>query len=915
MSIERQQRIEQVFHLASELPQIEQYEFVNLQLQDDPQAIQEVLELLAIDAQDSVVLDRILNSPQQVSKAVVHDHQLNRVGAYLIEKEISHGGMGRVFLGRRDDEAYESLVAIKLVRVEKNSEWAEKRFLEERQILARLNHPNIATLLDGGTTEQGQPYVVMQYIDGQAVNSYCQNTDLSLKQKLSLFVKICQAISYAHKNLVIHRDIKPANILVDQQGEPKLLDFGIAKIISDELNTGDVTQMGIMTPSYASPEQVRGEVISTASDIYSLGVLLYELLAQQPPFDVGSGSPAEIVKAVCNTEPTRPSAQVSEPHLAKSLQGDLDNIILKAMQKDPAQRYGSADEFIADIQRYLSGHAVIAAGNSSWYKTGKFIRRHWLGISAVSVFLLTLASLTTFYTLKLATERDRAIQAEAAATAAQLEAERESKTANRVSEFLTDMFAANDPSAGIGGKDMSARELLDIGSKTINDSLDEEPQTKAHLLRTIGLAYFNLGEQEPGIIHLRESLALHRIHSEPPVQAEAINRLANILRQADEYDEAVSLYREALALHESYSDEPTWELADAYNNFGLLIYYLAQYGEAEMYLKKAIKTHRAAAEVRDDSVDRDQYVTSVGISMHNLSLIQRVMGKYQEAEAIVKESLDIRAAELGGEDSNSWAISLQQLGRIQNDLGRFQEALTVLDKAIDKHRVHYEEDNSRMGTLWSRIANSHHALGNYDLAEKFYLKAIKIFSDIRGMDSSLVVYTETQYGSLLRQNGQLLQAEKALRHSLKVNQEMYIASHPNTALTATELAAVLAESGQLSEASKLIESAIMGYEKHFDETHPELAWARLIKSKILRHSNQLKAANHLFDQVFVIINKNQSQNPIHFAQAKYEQSLLAASEQQCDQYHQYFVQAQSTLKSLNSSHDLLANMAPSLLCE
>ncbi len=903
-----QHRIEQVFHLASELPKIEQEEFVRQQLQNDPQAIEEVLGLLAVEGQDSVVLDRILNSPQQVSQKVIQDHQLERVGSYLIEKEISHGGMGRVFLGRRDDEAYESKVAIKLVRVEKNSEWAEKRFLEERQILARLNHPNIAILLDGGTTEQGQPYVVMQYIDGQAINDHCKNNVLAIEDKLKLFNKIVSAISYAHKNLVIHRDIKPANILVDSAGEPKLLDFGIAKIINDELGSGDVTQMGIMTPSYASPEQVRGEMISTASDIYSLGILLYELLAEEPPFDVGSGAPAEVVKAVCNTEPVPPSKKVIKPTLAKSLQGDLDNIVLKAIQKDPAERYGSADEFIADIECYLSGHPVVAAGNSNWYRLTKFARRNWVGLTVASLFLLTIAGLTGFYTMRITTERDRAVLAETAANEAKLAAEKEAKTASRVSEFLTQLFAANDPSARTGGKNMSARELLDNGSKELNQSLDEEPETKAHLFRTIGLAYFNLGEQEAGIDHLRSSLEIHRAHSTGLVQAEALNRLANILRQADEHDEAVSMYREALELHESDSDEPTWELADAYNNFGLLIYYLAQYDEAEMYLKKAIETHRAAAGGKD--------VKSVGINMHNLSLIQRVLGKYQEAEKTIKESLDITAKHReGGTESTSWAISLQQLGRIQNDLGRYQEAMTTLNKAVEKHRVHYEEDNTRMGTVLSRIANSYHALGEFEEAKINYQKAIKIFSDVQGMDSSLVVYAENQYGPLLQQMGQLQDAENVLRHSLQVHQDMYIPSHPLTALAATELSHVLLEKGDLAEAMELIDDAINGFKQHFKDDHPELAWARLIKSKVLRESNLLNEARQWFDQAFVIIEKNQQQNPIHYAQVQYEQAQMAVSQGQCDSHQAYLKAAIKALHFINPNHDLASSWKKSSHCD
>ena len=905
MSEKRQLRIEQVFHAASELPKDQQASFVHQQLQQDPTAIQEVLELLALDDQDSVIVNRILNSPQHVSQVVIQELPLERVGAYVIEKEISHGGMGRVFLARRDDEAYESQVAIKLVRIERNNEWAHKRFLEERQILAKLNHPNIATLLDGGTTDQGQPYVVMQYIRGENLTSYCHKHKLGLKSKHLLFIKICQAISYAHKNLVIHRDIKPSNILVDAEGEPKLLDFGIAKIINDDFKAGDITQMGVMTPAYASPEQIRGESISTASDIYSLGVLLYELLTENKPFDVDNGSLSDIVQAICHSKPIVPSNKVSQPKLRKALQGDLDNIILKAMKKEAAQRYGSVDEFIADIRRYLSGHTVIATGDTNWYKTRKFIRRHWMGLSALSLFILTVAGIITFYTHKLATERDRAIQAEMAATEAQLEAERESKTATRVSDFLTDLFAANNPNADIGGKNMSARELLDIGSKSINESLSEEPKTKAQLLRTIGLAYFNLGDHEIGIRHLRESLALHQNHSDAPAQAEAMNRLANLLRQADEYEEAVKMHREALSLHESYSDKPTWELADAYNNFGLLLYSIAQYDEAEKYLNKAIKTHRAAAGGQD--------VYSVGINRHNLSLILRVKDQYQDAESMIKSALNV-TAKFRGDDSNSWAISLQQLGRIQNDLGHYQLALQTLQEATEKLQVHYQADNTRMGSVWSRIANSYHALGHYETAAQHYQKAIAIFEQAQGKDSSLVVYTETNYGVLLRQMNRHQEAEDTLRHSLRVNQSLYIPSHPNISNTATELALVLAEKNQMTEASALIEVAIDGYKQHFNDDHPDLAWARFVKAKIDRHSGIEGTPFQTLSKAMEVLASRQHQNPTRYAQALHELALWASINSQCQSLSQMASKARNTLKKLNDQHPLLADWAETIAC-
>ncbi len=452
---------------------------------------------------------------------------------------------------------------------------------------------------------------------------------------------------------------------------------------------------------------------------------------------------------------------------------------------------------------------------------------------------------------------------------------------------------------------MSARELLDMGSESIKEALDEEPQTKAHLHRTIGLAYFNLGDYELGIQHLRESLALHRIHSTPSIKAEAMNRLANNLRRIDEYDEAVTLYKEAIALHESSSEGATIDLGDAYNNFGLLIYSLAQYDEAEFYLNKAIQTHRAAA-------GGEAFL--VGSNMHNLSLVLRVKGKYKEAESMIKSSLKIKE-KFKGNETSTWAISLQQLGRIQNDLGRFNEALDTLNTAVEKHRVHYEEGNTRMGTVWSRIANSHHALGEYELAEQFYQKTLKIFSDSNGVDSSLFVYTETQYGSFLRQRGLLSHAEQALRHSLKVNQDLYIPTHPNTALAGAELAAVLVEIGQIPEATALIDTAISGFKQHFKDDHPELAWARLIKSKILRESYQLIEAQDWFDQAFVVIEKNQEQNPVHYAEAQFEQAQMAANQGQCDSHRTHLTAAIKTLHLINPNHDLASSWQKTTQCE
>ncbi|MGJ8662596.1 MAG: protein kinase domain-containing protein [Marinicella sp.] len=901
MTDETQQLIESIFHQALELPETEQTKFVNSQLSERPELIKEVMGLLAATRQESISLDRVLQSPVLISgdlDAQDKDLEFKTIGSYMIEREISHGGMGRVFLGRRNDQEFDNQVAIKLVRVDRRSAWAEAKFKEERQILANLNHGNIAMMLDGGTTENGQPYVVMEYVDGLHINEYIKNNNLSVSEKLHLFIQVCGAISHAHKNLVIHRDIKPSNIMVNADGVPKLLDFGIAKMMSEgqDMNA-TATQMAMMTPTYASPEQIRGEVISTASDIYSLGILLYELLTEKPPFEVGSASPAEIVKAVCDTQPVRPSDAAENNLTGRRLRGDLDNIIFKAINKDVLRRYESVDGLVTDIKDHLEGRPVVAAPDSRWYRFKKFIGRNQWSMSAAVMFAITLATVVGYYTWQLATERDKALTAKQEAVSAAEMANQEAQTANRVSEFLIGIFEANDPRAGMPGKDLTARQLLDLGAQSLTESLDEEPTTKAHLWRTIGLAYAHMGEMQAGIDSLRQSLALHQAHSDPLAIGEAMNRLAEILRKDDQFDEAVELHREAIKLHETSQQVPTWELADAHNNFGLLLYNLGQYDEAEKSLKKAIVTHRAAA--------GGQEAASVGINMHNLSLILRVRGKFKEAEEMIKTSLDI-TAQFRGEDSTSWIVSLQQLGRIQNDLGLYNEALNTVDKALKMGAKHYNPDNPRLATMYGRKANSFHALGRYQEAEEMYQKSLSIYADAHGPDSWNGAYMELYYGQMLLTMGRFDEAHQIISHSLKVRKSLFNEDHPGIAIAQTNLAEANLYLGNLPRAEQLLSDAFVLLNKRFEQAHPELAWTHLVAAKLNRLQNNLQSANDHINQIQPVFDHPTSWSPLNQVLAYVEWYCLKHELKQDNQ--QQFERASSILTTLDSDHPLIGKL-------
>ena len=419
-----------------------------------------------------------------------------RIGAYRVLRELGHGGMGVVYLASRADDQYRKRVAIKVIPAGATSHETVRHFRRERQILASLDHPNIARLLDGGTTTDGSPYIVMEYVEGDAIDRYCDRHELSLVERLRMFLVVCGAVSHAHRNLVVHRDLKPRNILVTKDGDPKLLDFGIATVLNPELSGDSVGTRLAFTPEYASPEQIQNQSVSTAADVYSLGVVLYELLTRRSPYRLKTRTPSEIFQAVCEQQPDLPSAAAgrtgdaatadaattTDPttapsrrtHLQRRLKGDLDTILLKALRKEPHQRYLSVDAFADDLRLFLDGKPVTARRPTVAYRTRKFLRRHWLPATAALALALTLV----VGSVALAVQARRLGQ------------ERDKST--RIAGFLTELFTVADPSRSRGDS-VTAREILDEGVKKIDATLADDPMTRGDLLGTMSDVYEGLG--------------------------------------------------------------------------------------------------------------------------------------------------------------------------------------------------------------------------------------------------------------------------------------------------------------------------------------------------------------------------------------------------------------------------------------
>src|SRR5881398_1411326 len=392
-----------MFEHALELPINERTAFVQKSSNGDDELRREVESLLESHAQAGSFIDKrsIFFSDEEVGEKSEILSPGELIGSYRILREIGRGGMGAVYLAERADQEYEKQVAIKLIKPGMDTDAVLRHFRNERQILASFDHPNIARLFDGGTTEDGLPYFVMEYVEGLPINEYCAAHKISLVDRLKLFREVCAAVSYAHRHTVIHRDIKMSNILVTSDGTPKLLDFGIAKILQPGAGPEALmTMTGVrpMTPEYASPEQVRGEPVTTASDVYSLGVVLYELLTGRSPYHFTSRSPSDVVREITNTEPPRPSTvvsnnnQQSEITNQKFLRGDLDNIVLMALRKEPERRYQSVEQFSEDIGRHLAARPVLARKDTIGYRAGKFVRRNKVATAAASSVFFSLLS-------------------------------------------------------------------------------------------------------------------------------------------------------------------------------------------------------------------------------------------------------------------------------------------------------------------------------------------------------------------------------------------------------------------------------------------------------------------------------------------------------------------------------------------
>ena len=615
---------------------------------DDPSLRTAAQRLLAAHERSGGILDAPLYPPSEGPAEATPDTDTGRrIGPYRTVRPLGHGGMGSVYLAERADGEFEQQVALKLLRTGVDADDRARRFRAERQILASLTHPNIARLLDGGVTEAEQPFFVMEHVDGRPLDQYCDAQRLSVRARIDLFLTVCEAVKYAHRSLVVHRDLKPTNILVTPDGTPKLLDFGIAKLLDPEAlypHAPPRTRTGLlpMTPAYASPEQVRSESITTASDVYQLGLILYELLTGQRPYRLRGRTPSEMERIICEEEPTRPSTAITEAgtppedetspeqigrarqarlgQLQKMLQGDLDTIVLKALRKEPERRYDSAEQLADDLERHLDGRPVTAHADTWTYRARKFVRRHAWGVGVTTVIALLLAGSVIGLTLqnqRIAEERDRA--------------QIETMKSEHVKAFLIALFG--NAWQNVGGADsVAVRASLDAGVQRLQQRLSDQPEIRAEMMSAVAAVYQRLGDAAAARPLLKEALATHRSLEHPSEVASLLLDLAAVAEQRGVPDEAEALYREALALRRTRRDDSHIAVAQVKNKLGQLL-------ESEGRDSAAVALYAEAAPVYR-RVMGDGH-TQTAVLLERLGALYQEREDYAAAEPLLRDAVEM----------------------------------------------------------------------------------------------------------------------------------------------------------------------------------------------------------------------------------------------------------------------------------
>lgn len=814
MTPERWEQIEQLYQAYLEQAPEERSGFLDDACAEDPSLREELESLLEAHDDDPVFLETAFGGVPAPPKTETEEGK--RIGPYKVLRRLAHGGMGTVYLAERADGSFEQTVALKLVRSGFDSDDLLSRFRYERQILAALDHPNIARLLDGGMTTEGRPYFVMEYVDGVPITTYCDTHRLSTKQRLTLFRTVCRAVQFAHQNLVVHRDLKPSNILVTEDGTVKLLDFGIAKLLDEETESQTTPQtqtgMRLMTPEYASPEQIRGEAITTATDVYQLGVLLYELLTGHRPYRMTQRLRHEVERVILEEEPTRPSTAIQQTEetqagtaprtpeavsqarstslnaLRRRLAGDLDTIVLMALKKEPDRRYASVELFSEDIRRHLTGLPVLARDDTLAYRTVKFVRRHRFGVATASIILIMLLAFSLVTAMQSAH-----IQAQAEAVAL------ERDKAEEVAAFMVDLFQRSDRNAAPGAV-LSVEELLERGAQKVETDLVDQPETQAELMEVLGRVQRNLARYDEAERLTRRALDLRRslYGTNNEVVIESMHSLALVRRTQGAFDEAEQLYRGALeASRETVGNDHALTAASLHGLGMILGEELALYNEAEPILREALTLRRAV--LTPDHPD-------IAVTLAALAHILRTQKNYAEAEPLQRESLDIKRTMFGASHPQV-AASLNGLAMILTVQQKYDEAIPLYDEALVIYREQLGAEHPHVATILFNMGRVYLSQKNFEAAEPAFRNVLALRRQQYDAGHPRIASAALQLGRILTRLERPEESEPLLRETIAIRQETMGDTNWQVAYARMELGMCLSAQQRYAEAEPLLKTS------------------------------------------------------------------------------------------------------------
>lgn len=862
MDSARWQQIQNVFHDAAGLPQREQHAFLKGACGSDQDLKSQVQAMLDQDAGADSLLDRNLADLAHKTLDASLPLASKEFGPYRILRLLGEGGMGVVYLAERKDLG--TLVAIKVLRDAWLSPSRRERFASEQRTLAQLSHPSIARLYDAATLDDGTPYFVMEYVEGIPLTQYCREKECSIEERLQLFLSVCEAVQHAHGNAVIHRDLKPSNILVKNDVTIRLLDFGIAKQIEslDLQVEQTMTGLRLMTPAYAAPEQVRGERIGIRTDVYSLGVILYELLTGELPFDLSNLTPAEAASIIAEHEPARPSVAVRRKtlsntnavSLSKTAWADLDVLCLTAMHKDPQRRYASAEALIRDINHYLNGEPLEAQPDTLQYRAAKFVRRNRSAVATAGFVFAVIIGMATFFTIRLARARDAAM-AEAART-------------QRIQEFMTNLFQGGDEAAGPSDS-LRVVTIVDRGVQQAK-SLNRDPQIQADLYLNLGRIYDKLGKFDQADTLLRSALEEHKtlFGADSPEVAESLAALALLRADQGHLEEAEQLSRQALEMDRRHLREDHPAVAKALLAYGRALGERGSYGTAIPVLNEAVRIESRPDVVPAEFADALSALAAVHYSaghydvsntlyrrlldihrklygdrhplvaedIENLGSIQQDLGYYEEAEKLNRQALEI-AESFYGRDNPTTAIDMTTLGRALSYEKKYDEAVDVLQQALEiQERVLAPNHPSVADTL-NELANVAYMRDQFDEAEAYYHRVVDIYRTVYGDHHYYVAVALSNLGSVYMDRKDYVHAEQNFREVIRRFTEALGPENVNTGEARLKLGRTLLRETRYKDAQP---ETLAAYQILIKQTSPATSYIRAARKDLAAEYDALK---------------------------------------------------------------------------